>query len=196
MSSPKTNRGQAGYADLVIEREFSRIVRWLIQLLDPDIPHRNLGRRTLDFDSYQPRLVVGRIRIVIHVDRHQLPVDYVDESAAPRHDQVLVPVVDLNVAPERVAIPGCLTTLDGFPALIQPPVPAKRGCQEACSPSKTARSTPIAWVSPGTRNRPAGRSSSTSTPGSSGPAAAVCATVNQPDRKSTRLNSSHLVISY
>jgi len=40
----------------------------------------------------------------IDIDRHQLAIDYVDESPAPGHDQVLVPVVNLYIAPERIPV--------------------------------------------------------------------------------------------
>jgi hypothetical protein len=62
---------------------------WLIQLLDPDVTYGDLRRHALDFDADQAWFVIGRVRVVIDINRHQLTVDYMDKRAAPGHDQVL-----------------------------------------------------------------------------------------------------------
>src|SRR5215218_6384126 len=51
------------------------------ELLHPDVPHGYLGGR-LDLDAELPRPVVGRRRIVVDHDGHQLPVEDVEEGPA------------------------------------------------------------------------------------------------------------------
>src|SRR5262245_38488720 len=74
-----------------------------VDLLDPHVPHGNLRRR-LDLDAEPARLIVGRGRIVVDHDRHQLAVDDVRERAAARDDNVLIPVVRLDDRAECPAI--------------------------------------------------------------------------------------------
>src|SRR5262245_37084760 len=74
-----------------------------VQLLDPDIANRHFRRR-LDLDAELARLIVRRLWIVVDHHRHQLAVDDVEEGAAARDDDVLIPVVHLHDAAEAVAV--------------------------------------------------------------------------------------------
>src|SRR5262249_8301627 len=64
----------------------------LVELLQPDIPDGHLGD-LLDFNPDFAALIVRRFRVVVDHHGHELSVDDVDERAAARDDDVLVPVI-------------------------------------------------------------------------------------------------------
>src|SRR6185437_7111058 len=67
----------------------------LIELFHPNISDGDFARGAFNLDPNKPRLIIHIVRVIVDQHGHQLPVDYMQERAAPRDNLILVPVVRL-----------------------------------------------------------------------------------------------------